>query len=418
MIQSTVRRRRVLYIPGFDPMPPRRYRELYRREGAKQAEISGYSLAQTGSGGDPFSWGVETKTEGQPVSARVEVLAWADIVQDSMDRGILGTYWQLLKTAWIYLSTGTLRRLMWLRKGPIIAALYPVVMLVGQFFLAWAAGALAGGLLNRGITAALTFVFGGPGWFGALLGNAVGWAVMLALMVVVLRGFRALDGRLFAYYLMHDYAFSAGLSGEDRPELIERRAAFADKVADALADDVDEVLVVGHSSGAQIAVSLVADLLRAGRVPANGPVLSLLTLGQAIPMVSFLPWARRLRADLNLLAGSDAITWIDVSAPGDGCAFALCDPVAVTGVTPERQRWPIVLSAAFTQTMSPETWRQLRWRFFRLHFQYLCAFDKPGAYDYFQLTAGPKTLAERFGDRPSSTNRIDVAASRYTSMAA
>lgn len=37
-------RRRILYIPGYDPIPPRRYRELYRREGAEQARISGYRL--------------------------------------------------------------------------------------------------------------------------------------------------------------------------------------------------------------------------------------------------------------------------------------------------------------------------------------------------------------------------------------
>ena len=30
-------RRKVFYIPGYDPFPPRRYRELYRSEGAAQA---------------------------------------------------------------------------------------------------------------------------------------------------------------------------------------------------------------------------------------------------------------------------------------------------------------------------------------------------------------------------------------------
>ena len=51
-------RRRVLYIPGYDPIPPRRYRELYRREGARQAAISGYRLG-FGARGDRtgFGWG-------------------------------------------------------------------------------------------------------------------------------------------------------------------------------------------------------------------------------------------------------------------------------------------------------------------------------------------------------------------------
>ncbi len=115
----------------------------------------------------------------------------------------------------------------------------------------------------------------------------------------------------------------------------------------------------------------------------RGRTLAFLSLGQVVPMVSFLPDAQRLRADLQYLCESGALTWVDVTAPGDGCAFALCDPVAVSGVAPAGKRWPLVMSAAFTQTLSPERWKALRWRFFRLHFQYLCAFDRPGDYDYF-----------------------------------
>jgi hypothetical protein len=105
---------------------------------------------------------------------------------------------------------------------------------------------------------------------------------------------------------------------------------------------------------------------------------------------------------------------VDVSAPGDGCSFALCDPVAVSGVSGPDKKWPLVLSAAFTQTLSPERWKALRWRFFRLHFQYLCAFDRPGTYDYFRITAGPLTLAERFKDRAPSNSRIETPVSKYT----
>lgn len=105
-----------------------------------------------------------------------------------------------------------------------------------------------------------------------------------------------------------------------------------------------------------------------------------------------------------------------MSAPGDGCAFALCDPVAVSGVAPDDKKWPLVISAAFTQTLSPERWKELRWRFFRLHFQYLCAFDRVRDYDYFRITAGPMTLGQRFDGRAPSNSRIDVAASKFTSM--
>jgi len=157
-------------------------------------------------------------------------------------------------------------------------------------------------------------------------------------------------------------------------------------------------------------------LIREQGVPASGPVLSFLTLGQVVPMVSFLPDAHRLRADLQFLSARPEMIWVDVSAPGDGCAFALCDPVAVSGVAGPDKTGPLVLSAAFTKTLSPERWQELRWRFLRLHFQYLCAFDRPGQYDYFRVTAGPMTLGARFQNSASSRSRIEKPVSKFTSV--
>ena len=157
-------------------------------------------------------------------------------------------------------------------------------------------------------------------------------------------------------------------------------------------------------------------------MPPDGPALSLLTLGHVVPMVSFLPRATRLRADLACLSTRDEVTWVDVTAPGDGCAFALCDPVAVSGVAPDAKRWPLVISAAFTQTLKPATQAALRWKLFELHFQYLNAFDnlpgRPDDYDYFRITAGPLTLAARFAHRAPSKSRIETPVNKHTGIAA
>lgn len=400
-------RRRVFYIPGYDPIHPRRYRELYRREGAVQAKLSGYTLTlKPKKLRGPYGWHVETQIEGQRTEADVEVLVWSDIVRGSMDQGIPGTYLQLARTAWAYIGSGALFRLMRLRKGPMIAALYPIVVLLAQLLAAMALGGVILALCSAFLPA--------PSGFWAGLGFG------LAALVQMLRWFRKKDGKIYAYYLMHDYAFGAGRRGANPPELEARMTAFRLSLAEALAGSYDEVLVVGHSSGAHLAVSILADLIRAG-LPARHPQLSFLSLGQVVPMISFLPEARRLRADLAYLSASDDLVWVDVTAPGDGCAFALCDPVAVSGVAPPDQRWPLIFSAAFSQTLRPETWDALRRRYFRLHFQYLCAFDnlpgEPWDYDYFRVTAGPQTLGARFGTRPQSKSRIDRAANRYTTVA-
>jgi hypothetical protein len=252
----------------------------------------------------------------------------------------------------------------------------------------------------------------GP-WLVQIIYLSIGAGLLAAILV--LRWFKRHDGRIFAYYLMHDYAFTAQLRGAYPAELEARLDYFRGIITTAAKDNCDEVLIVGHSSGAHLAVSVLADVLRSGGLSVP---LGLLSLGQVVPMVSFLPKAQRLRADLQYLSAQSGLTWIDVTAPGDGCAFALCDPVAVTGVAGLGKRWPLVISAAFTQTLSPERWKALRWRFFRLHFQYLCAFDRPGDYDYFRITSGPQTLAARFAGRTASKSRIETPTSTYRSTVA
>lgn len=402
-----VGRRRVFYIPGYDPFHPRRYRELYRTEGAEQARIGGYALRLSPrQGKGRYGWHVAYAGGDGVSEAEIEVLVWSDIVTASMGRSIAATYGQLARTAWLYLASGALFRLVRLRKGPAIAALYPIAVLIGEAALAMAAAAVVFRLVAR---AGQALWPAAPSMAVAAPGLALGAGAGLA----ILRWFRRQDRRIFAWYLMHDYAFTASAGGAVPAALRPRLAAFTDRVAAALREDWDEVLVVGHSSGAHLAVTVLADLIRRGGVPAEGPALGLLSLGQVVPMVSFLPGAEDLRRDLAFLSARGELTWVDVTAPGDGCAYALCDPVAVSGVAPADKRWPLVVSAAFTRTLSPDRWRALRWRFFRLHFQYLCAFDRPGDYDYFRITAGPLTLAARYRGRAPSQSRIERAMNRY-----
>lgn len=392
--KQPVKRRHVFYVPGYDPMPPRRYRELYRVEGTKQAEISGYEISVEGvtGQGERYHWNVDTTIDGTKTESRIEFLLWNDIVFDSMKNNIPQTYWLLLKTLWLYVAGGTLPALYRLRRAPILAAMYPVVVLLGQILFA--------ALLGRGV--------------GLLFGGILGLALGLGLFYAILVLFRRWDKKFFAYYLLYDFAFWAQARGEMPKSLLPRIDNFAARIIEALDGDADEILIVGHSSGAHLALSLVAEV---ARQRPQTPKLALLTLGQAIPVTSFLPDAWDLRRDLRAIAMRPDIAWVDVSAPGDGACFALTDPVSVSGVCPpENARFgPKVLSAAFSHTLSPETQRKTRWKFFRRHIQYLCAFDMPKDYDYFQITAGPISLRDRFAERGSTASMVETPFSPFTS---
>ena len=396
--QQIVKKRRVFYIPGYDPFHPRRYRELYRKESKSQASVSGYDISQSAKqGGGTYGWHVSSKIDGHTVETDIDVLVWSDLVQNSMSKGITATYFQLAKTAWLYISTGALGRLTKLRKGPIIAALYPIgfllLQLVAALLIAW------------GIGTGLSYIHPALACGG------------LIIVWPILEWFRRKDNKLFAYYLMQDYAYSSQFRGANPSELNERLNAFRETLEAALNDDCDEVLIVGHSSGAHLAVHVLAEILRRNPALEGCPRLGFLSLGQVVPMMSFLPDADELRRDLRQLSEQSRIFWLDVTAPGDGCAFALCDPVSVSGVATENKKWPIVISAAFTQTLSEQRWKELKRRYFRLHFQYLCAFDRPGDYDYFQITAGPQSLSDRFLNRAPSKTRIETPVNKFRDMA-
>jgi hypothetical protein len=180
-----VRKRRVFYIPGYDPFHPRRYRELYRKEAAAQAQISDFKIGLTPqTNGDRYGWHVDAHIENSHVETDFEVLVWSDLVRDSMDQGILATYWQLIRTAWVYIASGALWRLMRLRKGPVIAALYPVGFLILQLMTALLVAVLVGTSLG-------------------VLHSALSWIGLLVIWPI-LAWFRKIDNKLFAYYLMYD----------------------------------------------------------------------------------------------------------------------------------------------------------------------------------------------------------------------
>ncbi len=56
---------------------------------------------------------------------------------------------------------------------------------------------------------------------------------------------------------------------------------------------------------------------------------------------------------------------------------------------------PIVRSAKFKEIIDGETYRRIRLRPFRMHFQFLMANDRAGVFDIFALTLGRRTLRTR-----------------------
>jgi hypothetical protein len=385
---SPVRRRCVFYVSGFDPKGARYYHGLYKEQAALQSAVNGMPLdvgPRRSVPGGGACWDVRAATDRGEVQTHYEFLPWDDIVRDNWPKNQLELWWKVVVTNLFYLRCGALWK-MYQCSWPSAAAVFvPFLILLGLFIGMPVAAACAGWLVSHWTTQALA---------------AGSVAALVAVLLVWLA--HRLEARYSLYWMMRSFAFTAHQARGERPALEARLDALAARlVARSESAAYDEVLVVGHSSGAIMAASVLARALRQAPQLATYPgrTLSLLTLGQCIPLLGLVPQAQAFRQELALLGATDGLHWIDFSAPPDGCCFALVDPLEACGLAPATGR-PKLLSPRFAEMFDAGEYRALRHNKLRMHFQYLRAGPRPQAYDYFLITAGASTLADRFASIP------------------
>lgn len=386
-----VRQRCVLYLSGFDPKGAGHYHGLLKQEGALHSQRGGWQL-QVGPRKrlDPLrsGWQVQASVEGQTVHTDYRFLHWDDIVRAHWSTSVPRVWWQILRTSLFNLRTGAWWRMYRLAWPPALALLMPFLLVLGLLLLTPLAGVL---------TAMVLLAAQASAWLAAL------GAVVSAALVWWLG--RRLESRFSMYWLMRSYAFNA-LQAQGRTPTLEERL---DQHAQALlavvqAGGYDEVLVVGHSSGANMAVSVLGRALQQEpRLGQGDTVLSLLTLGQWLPLMGTLPMAHAFRRELQALGEAPGLCWIDFSAPPDGCCFALSDPFVACGVARPAQGGAQfkLLNPQFAEMFDAPDYARLKKDRFKLHFQYISAHPKTVRWDFFLTVAGPQTLADRYRDLPS-----------------
>jgi hypothetical protein len=391
-----VRKRCVFYLSGFDPKGAAHYHALYRDEAAAQAQVSGLDVTvgrrQKTAAGNAF-WEVSANPPEGAVETRYEFLRWDDIVRQHWPRSQGRLVKDLVTTTWLNLGTGALWRMFKLAWPPVLAIFLPFVLLCAV-------------VLGAPLLAALAYSVTPPSW-GA-------WAPGL-LALATLAGWSGLamqlEKKFNMAWLLRSYAFTARQAAGEAPELDARLTQHAQTLLARIHRAVDdEILVVGHSSGTMMAATVLANALRSDpKLGSRGPTVSLLTLGHWMPLLSTLPKAQPFRNDLRRLAGARDIDWIDFSAPPDGCCFALINPLRACGndaaVVADR---PKLLSPRFADMFHTDDYAAIRRDRFRCHFQYLMASKKAVPFDYFAITAGNQTLADRFRSIPGVTDYKDL----------
>lgn len=368
-------RRRLLFIPGYDPRSPAAYHRMWTEEAPKQAAVSGAVITvgrKRAEGDHALGWTVETVTGGRPAETRVTLLRWDDLVRDWWLRGehrviaAMPRWVGAMAAAGLYGLTRRRARALWL------CLMTPPVIL----------GALAGGMALLALAAGLV----------------TPWAAIPVLATapfVIVRLWRRIDAKANCGWVSQCFSYMARIAADPPPEQADRCDLFARRLVEAVDEGwADEVVLAGFSLGGNQAVRALARALALRPDLGRGATsVTLLTLGQGLCIQAALG-DETFRAALRAVEAERSIGWVDATSASDPASA--CTIHALHGVIaePDPNR-PLRRAPRFHKLLTAEHFRAIRRDPLAFHFQYLKATDVPGAYDWFALAAGPDFLTER-----------------------
>jgi hypothetical protein len=384
-----VQHRHIIYVQGYDPRGLAQYYRMFRTELRKFARLYQFtatiSRPDSAPDGETASWTIETKGTDWQTRTAYDFLRWEDLIQRDLKWPIWRTVGLAIAIYWRLVFSGTIARFWrahW-RFATFIS--YPHFLLFNEAI--WSLGvalALWAGLGALGV----------PGLLCIIAAAAAFVAVLGAML-------KYTENQTYLLYLLSDTIFTWQFSHRQRPEWDQRIDRFARHLVNvAVSTDAEEIVVVGHSSGSFLGTDILARALELdpdlGR---HGPRIVLLTIGGNLPIVGFHAASGDFRDHLRRLALEPSIDWIDCQSRKDVMNFHPFDPIAGHGIdVGALKRNPTIVPVRFRDIIKPENYNRFRWKFFRVHFQFVMANERPHPYDFFMIVCGPVPLRERMAD--------------------
>jgi hypothetical protein len=125
------------------------------------------------------------------------------------------------------------------------------------------------------------------------------------------------------------------------------------------------------------------------------PRLSIATLGSALPLAALHPRGRQVREAVARVAIEPSLTWVDCQARKDVINFTHFDTVTGIGLDVGAARCnPTIWQVRHRDMLNEETYKRIRWNFFRVHYQFVMGNDLRAPYDYFMFVCGPAPFTD------------------------
>src|SRR5882762_4467553 len=358
------------------------FRTELRKFGRLYQLTAAISRPQVAPDGETASWTIETKASDWQTRTSYDFLRWEDLIQRDLASPIWRTVFHAMWIYWRLVFSGTIARFWkahW-RFATFIS--YPHYLLFNEALVSLG---LAFGF-EKGLEA-----LGLPAPFSM----AAAAALFVAVLGTVLK---STENQTYLLYLLSDTIWTWEFSHRQRPEWDERIDRFAQYLVNvARSSAAEEIVVVGHSSGSFLGAEILGRALKLDpALGRHGPRIVLLTIGGNFPIVGFHAVSKDFRDHLRLLAVEPSIDWIDCQARKDVMNFYQFDPIKSHGIdVGTAGRNPTIVPIRFRDIVRADHYETFRWQFFKVHFQFVMANERPHAYDFFMIVCGPIPLTAR-----------------------
>jgi hypothetical protein len=375
-------KRLVFFIGGFDPKGSSSFYQQNKANAAAHDALHGvrYNFGpRTRTSEHSYQWTVQSDQDHASTDTEFEYLAWDDIVRRQWARTPLAITRQALASLVDFASAGTIQQLYRHSKNVVLAALFPYALALGCATLVVLLTLIVAALLRYSTLSHTAQVSLLCGVFAASSWMAFSW----------LR-------RVPSTWFLRVVAFSRSYASSPRDDdALEQRITFwSQYIAQKLqTNSTDEVLLIGYSAGSILSTAVLARILNSAPA-AIAQRITLVTLGNCIPVPAVLPQAAHLRSNLQTIDRAQA-RWVDVTSPIDWGSFALTDPVNhfAHGQPSARRKF---ISPQWHLLFSPQAYQQLKKNKYLVHKQYLQTTELLGTYDYFAIIGGCLGIEERF----------------------
>ncbi len=375
--ETSVKRRAVFFIGGYDPKSPDAFyerldKEAGRYEVLRDAEVDG-GITKTRNAVTKRPY--KTLHGASSVETDFHFVSLDDIVLKDFDQTFLKRLWRYLVTFSDYTVNGTAFAFIKHAWRFSLYFFYPFLML------------LIGTLVSLSLA---IMIFNS--------GVSLSWLTAPVIFLAAFSAFiQMVAKKYFVLHLMDLWSFSRDFIYRSRSDIDDKLQSVSATIAHAAnSNEYDEIVLVGHSTGG--ALILDAAFRATHSIKLDATPVTTLTVGSTALKIGLHPKAGWFRQQIEILNEDSRVQWFEYQCRTDLINFFNTQPSRLMGVAKPQK--PDVYAIRIKNMIDDKTYKRIKRNFFRVHYQFVFGNTKPYHYDFPDICFGSIALTHR--EKPNS----------------